>query len=492
MASPDDNLNTTPQAKENNADVETNASTADQQAFIANSIKALQALVNQSWGRTSGMRPTELDFEEDDLSHPFTGSEYVEDKYKDVAPNYRTKEEDLSKPFKEAQLKSPFSSRILMFSAPKNKMPPHIRMYDGSKDPEDHLSLFSEAAINSEWPMPIQRRANETLPAFKERFIEESGCILDVPEIMQIGAFMYGHKCPELSKKFADKIPRTVDEMMERVDDFLRSEEAYDTTEAPRGEVTDSQKKGGNVYKNDRSHGDRRKPYKSQNNYGGGHQSYSRDARPTYPREGRFPYQQHRPAQRVTINSLSKTPTEGHYTDDCYQLTKQLETALESGKLNHLVREVKNRGKGNQKWKGKVINMVRSLGCGRKRMLEEDEEREVSRSLGKIELEVIVGEGTRSRRTTMEFEIVRVASPYNVLLGRPGISILKVVPSTVHAMFKFPTPSRVSTIITRPSMIIECQRTEKMCALDATSKTNEEVLIRCNTTELENGEVSTA
>ncbi|GJW16733.1 reverse transcriptase domain-containing protein [Tanacetum coccineum] len=39
----------------------------------------------------------------------------------------------------------------------------------------------------------------------------------------------------------------------------------------------------------------------------------------------------------------------GHYTDDCYQLKKQLETALEPGKLNHLVREVKNRGKGNLK-----------------------------------------------------------------------------------------------------------------------------------------------
>ncbi|GKE83536.1 hypothetical protein Tco_1557278 [Tanacetum coccineum] len=222
----------------------------------------------------------------------------------------------------------------------------------------------------------IQRKANETLPAFKERFIEESGHVLDVPEIMQIGAFMYGHKCPELSKKFAGKIPRTVDEIMERVDDFLRSEEAYDTTEAPRG----------------------------------GHQSYSRDSRPMYPREGRFPYQQHRPAQRMTFNSLSNTSTEiltsehqlnllrpppmigvprkenldrfceyhgekGHYTDDCYQLKKQLETALESGKLNHLVREVKNRGKGSQKGKGKVINMVRSSGYGKKRMLEEDEER---------------------------------------------------------------------------------------------------------------------
>ncbi|GJW16734.1 reverse transcriptase domain-containing protein [Tanacetum coccineum] len=70
----------------------------------------------------------------------------------------------------------------------------------------------------------IQRRANETLPVFKERFIEVSGRILDIPEIMQIGAFMYGHKCPELSKKFTVKIPRTVDEIMERVDGILRSE----------------------------------------------------------------------------------------------------------------------------------------------------------------------------------------------------------------------------------------------------------------------------
>ncbi|GKD58371.1 hypothetical protein Tco_1295880 [Tanacetum coccineum] len=212
-------------------------------------------------------------------------------------------------------------------------MPPHIRMYDGSKDPEDHLSLFSRVAINSEWRMP---------------------------RYTQIRAFMYGHKCPELSKKFPHSIPKTIDEMMERVDDFLR---------------------------------DKRKPHKPSNYYRGGYRPYSRDACPSYPREGRSPYQQHRPAQLVTINSLSKTPSKiltskhqlnlprltlmigvpqkvnlcrlceyhgekGYYTDDCYQLKKLLETALESGKANHLVREVKNKGKGNQEGKSKVINMV--------------------------------------------------------------------------------------------------------------------------------------
>ncbi|GJZ97951.1 hypothetical protein Tco_0670404 [Tanacetum coccineum] len=34
----------------------------------------------------------------------------------------------------------------------------------------------------------------------------------------------------------------------------------------------------------------------------------------------------------------------GHYTNDCYQLKRPLEAALESGKLSHLVKDVRHRG----------------------------------------------------------------------------------------------------------------------------------------------------
>ncbi|GKA79539.1 hypothetical protein Tco_0786135 [Tanacetum coccineum] len=51
------------------------------------------------------------------------------------------------------------------------------------------------------------------------------------------------------------------------------------------------------------------------------------------------------------------------HTNDCCQLRKQLETALESGKLNHLIRDVRQRGRGNQRGEGpqqaKIINMIR-------------------------------------------------------------------------------------------------------------------------------------
>nr|GEV30052.1 hypothetical protein [Tanacetum cinerariifolium] len=49
--------------------------------------------------------------------------------------------------------------------------------------------------------------ANETLPDFKERWTEEMGYIKGVPEVM-----------------------------MKRVDDFVKSEEAYNNTELPKGE----------------------------------------------------------------------------------------------------------------------------------------------------------------------------------------------------------------------------------------------------------------
>ncbi|GJW41864.1 reverse transcriptase domain-containing protein [Tanacetum coccineum] len=61
----------------------------------------------------------------------------------------------------------------------------------------------------------------------------------------------------------------------------------------------------------------------------------------------------------------------GHITNDCFHLMRQLEIALESGKLNHLVRDVrqkgKNRPKGNDPQKGKVINMVFFMAKDRKR-----------------------------------------------------------------------------------------------------------------------------
>ncbi|GJU27256.1 hypothetical protein Tco_1165877 [Tanacetum coccineum] len=163
---------------------------------------------------------------------------------------------------------------------------------------EDHLSWFSSTANSGEWPMPvwcrmlqqnldgsargsfenlsggsidgwvelrqqfttrfstrracfkdpteitkIVRKVNETLVAFKERWIVETSFILSVPMVMKISSFMDAHKCTELAKRYFDKVPKTVDEMMTRLDDFVRSEEAFASTELPKGEAFETFKK---------------------------------------------------------------------------------------------------------------------------------------------------------------------------------------------------------------------------------------------------------
>ncbi|GKD85430.1 hypothetical protein Tco_1356584, partial [Tanacetum coccineum] len=66
----------------------------------------------------------------------------------------------------------------------------------------------------------------------------------------------------------------------------------------------------------------------------------------------------------------------GNYTNEYFQLKRKLEAALESGKLNHLVKDVRqrggNRGKqtGNSSVNGKIINMVYERGDSRKRKFQ--------------------------------------------------------------------------------------------------------------------------
>ncbi|GKC64519.1 reverse transcriptase domain-containing protein [Tanacetum coccineum] len=223
-----------------------------------------------------------LDFDEiQDVS-----DEEVEDGMKGKA---KVGDEDLSKPFKEV-LKCSFTRRIVEFSSPGHRLPENAKIYDETGDPEDYVGRFMGIGNQGEWPMPvwcmmlqqtldgkarawfdklppgsidnwgslqdkflsrfrmlkacdkdpteiskIVWKANETLPHFKERWVSESNDIPNVPELMQISSFMSSHKCLKLAKRFSNNIPKTVDEMLKRVDDYLRSEEAFRSTELLRG-----------------------------------------------------------------------------------------------------------------------------------------------------------------------------------------------------------------------------------------------------------------
>nr|GEU80575.1 reverse transcriptase domain-containing protein [Tanacetum cinerariifolium] len=168
--------------------------------------------------------------------------------------------EDLNSPYKRPKT-TPFTQRIIHFKYHKReKLPQNIRVYEENKDPKDHLGIFSAAAEQKEWSMPIcfeelsqkfleefsqqeryakdptkihgiKRRQNESLQAFMDRFKSKSSHIKGVPPVIRISAFMHGHGHPELAKELNDKIPKTVDEMFESVRDFIRGEVAARSAE---------------------------------------------------------------------------------------------------------------------------------------------------------------------------------------------------------------------------------------------------------------------
>ncbi|GJW11613.1 hypothetical protein Tco_1577440 [Tanacetum coccineum] len=189
---------------------------------------------------------------------------------------------------------------------------------------------------------------------------------MGVPKIMKISSFMDAHKCPEFAKRYFDKVSKTVDEMIVRLDDYVQSKKAFANTELLKGDASDLSKKvQGLVHTRDvrflkgNFRIDRRR----------------NDGQPC-------PLPTQRPPSSIptTKGRLSRTPMQtspkkenqdkycghhgekGHYTNDCFQLKRQLELALESGKLNHLVKDGRKMGlggrKGKETAKDKVINMI--------------------------------------------------------------------------------------------------------------------------------------
>ncbi|GJW10510.1 hypothetical protein Tco_1576337 [Tanacetum coccineum] len=58
-------------------------------------------------------------------------------------------DDDLSQPRVCAET-DPFTSRIRHFDFPKTRMPSHVKTYNGSEDPEDHLKIFQVSIMEAQ------------------------------------------------------------------------------------------------------------------------------------------------------------------------------------------------------------------------------------------------------------------------------------------------------------------------------------------------------
>ncbi|GKB65171.1 hypothetical protein Tco_0921357 [Tanacetum coccineum] len=312
--------------------------------------------------------------------------------------------EDPNSPYKRPK-PTPFTQRFTHFKYHRRaKLPRNIRAYEGNKDPEDHLGIFSAVAEQVEWLMPvcfeelsqkfleefsqqkryakdpteihgIKRRQNEGLQAFMDRFKSESSHIKGAPPVLRISAFMHGHGHPELAKKLNDKIPKMVDEM-----------------------VYSSCMDGG--------------PEKARNRGG--------------PREARRNMGGSQHQRLLSVKKANRgscglgevgSSGEGH--------SPEQPAEWESGK---------ERCKGHKHDKG------------RRKSQEDFEE----------------GRAGRSKTVLMEFAIIKCHSPYNVIIGRTRIRSLRVVGSTIHSIINFPTNQGIVTMETNREALWECRQLERM------------------------------
>nr|GEW08838.1 reverse transcriptase domain-containing protein [Tanacetum cinerariifolium] len=76
--------------------------------------------------------------------------------------------------------------------------------------------------------------------------------------------------------------------------------------------------------------------------------------------------------------------------------------------------------------------------------------------LGQLRLLLIIGDATHSTKALMNFMILKSLSPYNGIIGRPGLKAIQAVPSTVHGMLKFLVKEGIVTICSTILIPTEC------------------------------------
>ncbi|GKD58211.1 reverse transcriptase domain-containing protein [Tanacetum coccineum] len=203
----------------------------------------------------------------------------------------------------------------------------------------------------------IKQRDGESTEDFIQRYKSESGNVKGAPECMRISGFVHGITNPELIKRFHEKIPKTVDEMMQVAMSFLQGQEA--TSNQERKKVPQAWR---------HLEGNHRQNFKKGRGFRSQHKAEKRPDRfallTKTPKEilvlekGKFKTSppMTTPVEKRNANKFCEFHGEvGHNTDECNHLRKQIEDMLKAGKLSHIIRELKqNSGKEQPKKKGET------------------------------------------------------------------------------------------------------------------------------------------
>ncbi|GJR05112.1 hypothetical protein Tco_0528096 [Tanacetum coccineum] len=353
--------------------------------------------------------------------------------------------EDLNSPYKRPK-PTLFTHRITRFKYHRrSKLLRNIRVYEGNKDPEDHLDS-----------QRIKRRQNEGLQAFIDRFMSESLHIKGVPSVLCIQLYEgHGHRNSQrcLMTRYPNSWTKCSKSHGLGVGEVV----------AGSANLVLSSSQGDKGYVRPAWSG---VPEKARNRGG--------------PREARRNMGVYTPYPRTdTFTPLTKTPKE----------ILAMESGWNGAKVINMIWEEGNRKRPFEEGRFSLMNELTFLAIPRSQLTDEPiisegiiEGNQVRRILvdggssseimyehcfrnldvnirsrlrrckapmigfsgetyhllGLISLQVTMGKEGRSKTVLMEFAIIKCYSSFNIIIGRIGMRSLGAVGSTIHSMIIFP------------------------------------------------------
>nr|GEX12912.1 reverse transcriptase domain-containing protein [Tanacetum cinerariifolium] len=367
----------------------------------------------------------------------------------------------------------------------------------------------------------IKQRDGETIEDFMERFKIETGRIKGAPECMRISGFMHVVNKLELTKSLNEHVPKTMEEMMITTTAFIRGEAA--TASKKKGHVS------WKPHDQSITHfADKRSDFRDHSRGGRKPNRFTpltrtpKEILATEASKFQPPPPMVTPVEKRSSNKFCDFHNDkGHNTYECMQLKKQIKELVRAKKLSHLIKEIKQ-GRDQSKEEKKettvkdkptTIYMVQSWQRTVKKKVTQSFERVGEIAFPKLaanngtegpfvieaemgghiihrmyidggsSMEILYGhcfnrlrttktpsdhgDATHSTRAWMNFMVVKSMSPYNGIIGRPGLKAIQAVPSTVHGMLKFIVEGGIATI--RSTILIPAE-----CASVTTSPVREE------------------
>ncbi|GKA77232.1 reverse transcriptase domain-containing protein [Tanacetum coccineum] len=293
----------------------------------------------------------------------------------------------------------------------------------------------------------------------------------------------------KLIKRLNDRVPQTFDELMKRTRSFIQGEAAAADSRKGYSNTTHSQNSPGDIQ--DQS-GSRNNSYCGQRG-GRGNDKYTpltMTPKEILATEGanfpKPPPMRTPEEQRVGNGYCEYHRQKGHTTNECVQLRQLIDKLVKEGRLDHLVKNIKE-GKDKQRSGGKkdaprdkadTIYMVQSWQRKTKQKVSQKFSHGSGISFPTLTADNAVvepltieinaaghdihrmyndGEHLQIKRTNIASKTApKSPSPYNGIIGRPGISAIRAVPSTAHGMLKFPVDGGIVTIYNTAAPPKEC------------------------------------